>query len=86
MPRLAHAIMCEDDVEQYRSDYPRSRVAKPAKVRVYPHPSLIPSIIDRQAEEKRARDYAEFVELAKKYPPPQSWFDEDFSGVWGPNK
>jgi hypothetical protein len=30
--------------------------------------------------------YEELVEFAKNHPPPQSWFEEDFSGLAGPQQ
>lgn len=34
-------------------------------------------------KDKRRMSHEDFVAMAKKYPPPQEWFDEDFSALRG---
>lgn len=41
---------------------------------------------DKQTTFSPPLTYAELVETAKRNPPPQSWFEEDFSGLRGPKK
>jgi hypothetical protein len=53
----------------------------PAVVLKKPKPKKAPKRTSPKVKRPRGLTNAELRELAAKYPPPQSWFDEDLEGL-----